>query len=209
MWLNGAPGSGKGTNMPFIMASRGLSRAIGMSQLLDGSPEIRSMIDRGELVPDAAVLDALLDAVLNPDLNDGAGLVIDGFPRTATQVEFVKALHDRLLDLHLRAADGPDEWRFPRPSFKVVILYVDEEESVRRQERRAQLASLHNKRVMDAGTGDVWAVRTTDVSEALCRRRYQVFKAHYNTILRLKSYFRERCRLPRAACARPCCCCRP
>jgi hypothetical protein len=79
-----------------------------------------------------------------------------------------------LAQLHSRAADGPDEWRFPRPSFKVVILYVDEEESVRRQLRRAQLASLHNKRVMDAGSGDVWNVRTTDVSEALCRRRYQV-----------------------------------
>jgi hypothetical protein len=55
--------------------------------------------------------------------------------------------------------------------------------------KRAQLASLHNKRVMDAGTGDVWNVRTTDISEGLCRRRYQVFKAHYATILRLKSYF--------------------
>lgn len=57
---------------------------------------------------------------------------------------------------------------------QVVILYVDEEESVRRQMRRAQLAAMHNKRVMDAGTGDVWDVRTTDVNEALCRRRYQV-----------------------------------
>lgn len=25
-----------------------------------------------------------------------------------------------------------------------------------------------------SGTGDVWDVRTTDVNEALCRRRYQV-----------------------------------
>lgn len=44
---------------------------------------------------------------------------------------------------------------------------------MRRQMRRAQLAAMHNKRVMDAGTGDVWDVRTTDVNEALCRRRYQ------------------------------------
>jgi hypothetical protein len=100
--------------------------------------------------------------------------VIDGFPRTAMQVDFVKLLYDRLISLSLRHADGADEARFPRPSFKVVILYVDEEESVRRQTRRAQLASLHNKRALDAGTGDVWDVRTTDASEALCRRRYQV-----------------------------------
>lgn len=189
VWLNGAPGSGKGTNMPFIMKSRGLSRTVGMSQLLDSSSEIRDIINRGELVPDSMVLDALLDAVLNPDLNDGAGLVIDGFPRTAMQVDFVKLLYDKLLELYHRAADSPEEWRFPRPSFKVVVLYVDEEESVRRQMKRAQLASLHNKRVLDAGTGEVWNVRTTDISEALCRRRYQVFKAHYSTILRLKSYF--------------------
>lgn len=188
VWLNGAPGSGKGTNMPFIMKSRGLSRSIGMSELLS-SPEIKSIVDRGELVPDAMVVDALLDAILNPELNDGAGLVIDGFPRTATQVDFVKLLYDRLMERHIKNADTPEEWRSPRPSFKVVILYVDEEESVKRQMKRAEMASLHNQRVLDAGTGDVWNVRVTDVNEALCRRRYQVFKAHYNTILRLKSYF--------------------
>lgn len=62
IWLNGAPGSGKGTNINWIMKSRGLSRAIGMSQLLDSSPEIRAIIDKAELVPDDLVLDALLDA---------------------------------------------------------------------------------------------------------------------------------------------------
>jgi adenylate kinase family enzyme len=159
-----------------------------MSELLS-SPEIKSIVDRGELVPDAMVVDALLDAILNPELNDGAGLVIDGFPRTATQVDFVKLLYDRLMERHIKNADTPEEWRSPRPSFKVVILYVDEEESVKRQMKRAEMASLHNQRVLDAGTGDVWNVRVTDVNEALCRRRYQVFKAHYNTILRLKSYF--------------------
>lgn len=30
--------------------------------------------------------DALLDVIFNPDVADGAGLVIDGFPRTALQV---------------------------------------------------------------------------------------------------------------------------
>ena len=190
VWLNGAPGSGKGTNVPFIMRSRGLSRSVGMSQLLD-SPEIKSYVDRGELVPDAMVLDALLDSILNPETNDGHGVVIDGFPRTATQVDFVKLLYDKLMERHLRFAEDPDadEWRSPRPSFKVVILYVDEAESVRRQMKRAELTSLHNERVKDAGTGDVWNVRATDVNQALCKRRYQVFKSHYNTILRLKSYF--------------------
>lgn len=30
VWLNGAPGSGKGANTPFICESRGISRAITM-----------------------------------------------------------------------------------------------------------------------------------------------------------------------------------
>ncbi len=30
--------------------------------------------------------DALLDVIFNPDVADGQGLVIDGFPRTALQV---------------------------------------------------------------------------------------------------------------------------
>ena len=47
VWLNGAPGSGKGTNLKFIMKSRGLSRAVGMSQLLDTSPDIRVRVCKG------------------------------------------------------------------------------------------------------------------------------------------------------------------
>lgn len=34
------------------------------------------------------------------------------------QVDFVKLLHDKLAVYSLRHADTPDEWRFPRPSFK-------------------------------------------------------------------------------------------
>lgn len=33
--------------------------------------------------------DALLDVIFDPDVADGAGLVIDGFPRTALQVPYL------------------------------------------------------------------------------------------------------------------------
>jgi hypothetical protein len=36
---------------------------------------------------------------------------------------------------------------------QVLVLYVDEETSIKRQLQRAKLASLHNKRVKDAGAG--------------------------------------------------------
>lgn len=55
VWLNGAPGSGKGVNTPYILESRGLTRAVSMSSLFQETPEIRQYMDRGELVPDTMV----------------------------------------------------------------------------------------------------------------------------------------------------------
>ena len=54
----------------------------------------------------------------------GKGLVCnaDGFPRTALQVDFLKLLYDKMLELHIKHADGPEEWQYPRPSFKVYRL---------------------------------------------------------------------------------------
>jgi len=190
VWLNGAPGSGKGANTPFIMESRGITRAITMSSLLDSSQEIRDIKNRGELIPDTVVGDALLNNIFDAGAAPGAGILIDGFPRTALQVDFLKMLYEKLLELHLKHVDTPDEPRFPRPSFKVVVLYVDQEESVRRQMARAKMAALHNLRAKDAGTEDlVRQLRTTDVDEAKCRSRYAVFKEHYGTLLRLKQAF--------------------
>lgn len=59
--------------------------------------------------------------IFNPEQADSAGILIDGFPRTALQVDFLKLLYDRLMELHLKHADTPDEWRYPRPSFKVLF----------------------------------------------------------------------------------------
>ncbi|CAK0784866.1 hypothetical protein CVIRNUC_008071 [Coccomyxa viridis] len=189
VWLNGAPGSGKGANTPFILESRGLQRSETMSSLLERNSDIKDLMNQGELVPDTMVGDALLDVIFDPDVADGAGLVIDGFPRTALQADFLKLLYDKLTELHMKHADTSDEWKYPLPSFKVVVLYVEQEESVRRQLTRAQLAAKHNTRVLDAGAGDLWELRPTDVDDAKCRRRYDVFKAHYTTLLRLKQYF--------------------
>ncbi|KAK9907299.1 hypothetical protein WJX75_001001 [Coccomyxa subellipsoidea] len=189
VWLNGAPGAGKGANTPFILESRGLTRAETMSSLLERHSEIRDLMAQGELVPDTMVGDALLDVIFDPDVADGSGLVIDGFPRTALQADFLKMLFDKMTALHMAHAEGPEEWRYPLPSFKVVVLYVEQEESVRRQMMRATMVAKHNTRVLDAGAGQLWELRATDVDAAKCRRRYDVFKAHYSTLLRLKQYF--------------------
>jgi hypothetical protein len=46
---------GKGANTPFILESRGLSRAETMSSLLERHEGIKDLMDKGELVPDTMV----------------------------------------------------------------------------------------------------------------------------------------------------------
>ena len=97
MWLGGAPGSGKGTNTPFILRERGLTAApIVVSDLLD-TPEMRALKDRGQFVGDREVIEALLRKLLEPAYQ--TGVVVDGFPRTKVQAEAVKLLHDQIMQL--------------------------------------------------------------------------------------------------------------
>ncbi len=35
------------------------------------------------------------------------------------QADFLKMLYDKMTELHMAHADGPEEWRYPLPSFKV------------------------------------------------------------------------------------------
>lgn len=191
VWLNGAPGSGKGVSTPHILRARNMSRSVCMSSILASTPEARKFIDAGEMISDALVADVLLETLLTASSGEGAeyGLVIDGFPRTACQVDVLKLLYERLQELHGRYADTPLAARFPRPNFKVVVLYVDEDTSVRRQLARALAASAHNKRVMDAGGGQLHEERSTDVSADKASKRYQIFRSHYSATLRLKQFF--------------------
>ena len=46
----------KGANTPFILESRGLQRSETMSSLLERNPEIKDLMNQGELVPDTMVL---------------------------------------------------------------------------------------------------------------------------------------------------------
>jgi hypothetical protein len=50
----------------------------------------------------------------------------------------------------------------PCCAVQVVILYVDEETSIKRQLQRARVANLHNRRVLDAGAGHFFEERSTD-----------------------------------------------
>ncbi|GBF96259.1 adenylate kinase [Raphidocelis subcapitata] len=191
VWLLGAPGAGKGVNTGHILKTRGLTKSFHVSGLLESYPESRRLIDSGEMVPDSLVCDLLLGALLldSPGVQDDLGFVVDGFPRTAVQVDFVKLFFDKLQDLNHAHDRGPLAINFPRPSFKVVVLYVDEETSIRRQLQRARIANMHNRRVLDAGAGHFHEERSTDLDVEKCRKRYGIFKTHYSATLRLKRFF--------------------
>ena len=98
------------------------------------------------------------------------GVIVDGFPRTFIQAECIKLLHARMMELRDRSMHDEDEnlrgavpcWpcagpvcrrghlalaachataKMRRPVFHITVLYVDEEESIKRQMQRAAKVS--------------------------------------------------------------------
>jgi adenylate kinase family enzyme len=79
-------GAGKGANMPFIRRIRGLSHSVVVSSLLTRRPETREIVESGGLVSDESVCDVLLEALFDPLFTAEAGVIVDGFPRSTSQV---------------------------------------------------------------------------------------------------------------------------
>jgi adenylate kinase len=101
--LLGAPGVGKGTQAKEIMAAWGIPQ-ISTGDILRanvaGGTELgkkaKALMDRGELVPDALVNEMVADRLKQPDT--ASGYILDGFPRTLGQAEW--------LDAHLAGQAG-------------------------------------------------------------------------------------------------------
>ena len=99
--LLGAPGAGKGTiaNMlvqsffiPQISTGDILRSAV--KQGTEVGRKAEDFMKRGDLVPDAVIMDIMDDRLQQPDCRDG--FVLDGFPRTIPQAEELKKLLNRL-----------------------------------------------------------------------------------------------------------------
>ena len=99
--LVGPPGAGKGTQAGRIVDRFG-GVHIATGDILRSNAErgtelgrtASRYMDRGDLVPDAVIIDMVLDRVGEGDCADG--FVLDGFPRTVPQAE---ALERRLEEL--------------------------------------------------------------------------------------------------------------
>ena len=98
--LFGPPGSGKGTQSEKLIATYGLKH-LSTGDLLRSEinnktalgMEAKSVMDKGQLVPDEVVIGMISSAL---DANPGAkGFLFDGFPRTKAQAEAL----DQLLKL--------------------------------------------------------------------------------------------------------------
>jgi adenylate kinase len=124
----GAPGSGKGTQGKILADRLGLPKIttgdILRAAMKDGSPlgkQAKQSYDKGQLVPDAIILDLIKGELTKPEAKDGA--VFDGFPRTAAQAELVdKTLAERGQRLN-----------------HILLMDVTEEELVRRMSARAHV----------------------------------------------------------------------
>ena len=179
--LGGAPGAGKGTQTQFISEVRGLTcPPIVVSDLLT-TPEMERIKSQGGMVGDKEVITVLLRKLLEPIYSDG--VVLDGFPRTPVQVECLKLLVDRIRELYDEFSQTPLAIHFRRPTIHVMVLFVGEGTSVARQLGRGREIAEHNRKVAETGIGTAIELRTTDRSEQLVRRRYQVFKEQTWTAL--------------------------
>ncbi len=186
--LGGAPGSGKGTNTAFIAKVRGLTCSpIVISSLLK-SPEARALKDAGNMVGDRDVIGLVLRELLRAEYHDG--VILDGFPRTNVQVECLKLLVDKMHALRREFYNSPLSIHFRQPTIHIMVLFVDEKESVARQLKRGRETKALMELATRTADSPMPEDRPTDHDESLARRRYRVFKEQtWEALQSLKEIF--------------------
>ncbi|MEM0963080.1 MAG: adenylate kinase [Bacteroidota bacterium] len=178
----GPPGAGKGTQAKRVAAAHGLAHLstgdMFRAAIRDETPlgtQVAALLKDGKLVPDEATNGIVADRLATLD---GQGFVLDGFPRTVPQAEWLLS--------HLASAEMPLD--------AVISLQVPETELVQRLSRRRT----------DPETGEIYHLdfnpppevithrlvhRSDDQPEAI-RNRLEVYHADtapVETVLRTRA----------------------
>jgi adenylate kinase len=185
--LFGAPGGGKGTqakilstklNIPHISTGDILRQAVkDQSEMGKKAGEI---MNRGDLVPDDIMIGIIKERLSKPDSQNG--FILDGFPRTEIQAVAL----DKLLE------------ELSISQIAVVYIYADEEELIKRLNRRrackecGKIFSLEKIDGLDkcpnCGAENSFYLRDDD-KEDVIRNRLKVFKSSTIPVL---NYYKER-----------------
>lgn len=161
--LLGAPGAGKGTQAVFLKERHGLAHIstgdIFRHNLKNNTPlglEAKKFMDSGQLVPDDIVM-KMVGEKLN-EFGEGEGFMLDGFPRTVPQAEFLESK---------TKLDG------------VILFKVPDEAIVKRLTSRAvckecgSITNIHEHSKCPACGGELY--RRDDDKEETIRSRLKVF----------------------------------
>lgn len=176
VFLVGAPGAGKGTHATHIGNQRNFTApTIVVSDLLN-TPACRLLKDHGVMVDDEFVFNTLLTELQKPIYRNG--VVVDGFPRTATQVNLINQFYAEQCCLSLMNS----------PCILFVMLHVDETLSIERQLERGQKVAILNQQHIAAGQPAL-EIRQTDLTFCASKARYQVFDAQSKAMQALSQNF--------------------
>ncbi len=163
IWLNGAPGAGKGTNTASIMRIFEISsKPVEVSSLLT-SPEAQKIKESGKLVDDKTVIHLVFQELLRPE--NAKDIIIDGFPRTKVQAQCLKLLIQKL------QTNERNKWC----KFIVINFMVSRETSIERQLARGRSSIEHNRIVEESNIGEKVHVRATDMDRDAANLRYQTY----------------------------------
>jgi adenylate kinase len=173
--LLGAPGVGKGTQAKALVAAYGIPQIstgdilrANISSGTDLGKAAKALVDQGTLVSDDLVNQMVADRLKQPDTR--RGFILDGFPRTLNQANW--------LDAHLAAESGT----LPVVAISIVVEYEQLLHRItgRRISPAGRIYNIYSNPPATPGICDVdgsTLVQRPDDSEAVFMERMKTFEA--------------------------------
>jgi adenylate kinase len=160
----GPPGAGKGTLAKMICDELGIPQVstgdIFRQAVKDGTPlgkKVKSIMERGELVPDEVTVDLVRERLSRADTRNG--YILDGFPRTIPQADGLKRFHKMDTVVNFQASD------------EVLIQRLTGRQTCRSCGKIYHVVNMPSrvKGICDADGGELF-VRDDDTLEAVTNR---------------------------------------